>query len=366
MPDDISHSSGQNWTQQSHVSQHTSSHATPVSSGHTTGIPPASAPPASPVPTGEFPALPGPARMPKAPPLRVVVADDNPVVRAGLTVLLQGRDDLEVVAEAADGRQAYEAAVQLRPDVVLLDVRMPGVDGISALPHLVRLAPVLMMTYSRESEIVHEALRLGAGGYLVHGEFTADQLVTAVREIKLGRVHFTHSASSALLARVRDEGAGGGRGPALPDGLGTAFTGPCQRSASPEQPSASVYGADPHAAGDRSTSQSPAAFPADLVAQGFARMPSLSQADVAHSSRGRGVAAGLRGVITELSRREVEVMELIASGMTNQQIAASCFISQKTVKNHINRIFGKLNAGSRGEAIAIWHAVARGGSAAHG
>ncbi|MGI5402616.1 response regulator [Streptomyces sp. CA-135486] len=366
MPDDISYSSGQNWTQQSHVSQHTSSHATPLSSDHTTGIPLASVPPLSPVPTGEFPALPGPAPLPKAPSLRVVVADDNPVVRAGLTVLLQGRADLEVVAEAADGRQAYEAAVRHRPDVVLLDVRMPGVDGISALPHLVRLAPVLMMTYSRESEIVHEALRLGAGGYLVHGEFTADQLVTAVRDIKTGRAHFTHSASGALLARVRDDGTGGGCGPALPDGLGTAFTGSGRQSASPEQPSTVAYGVHAHAGSDRSTSQSPAAFDADLAAQGFARMPSLSQANVAHSSQGRGVAGGLRGVITELSRREVEVMELIASGMTNQQIAASCFISQKTVKNHINRIFAKLNAGSRGEAIAIWHAVARGGSAAHG
>lgn len=330
MPDDISHSSGQNWTQQSHVSQHTSSHATPLSSDHTTGVPLASAPP---VATGEFPALPGPAVMPAAPPLRVVVADDNPVVRAGLTVLLQGRDDLEVVAEAADGRQAYDATVQHRPDVVLLDVRMPGVDGISALPHLVRLAPVLMMTYSRESEIVHEALRLGAGGYLVHGEFTADQLVAAVRDIKMGRVHFTHSASSALLARVRGDGPGDGCGQPLPDGLGTAFNGPGHQHTSPEQ---------------------------------FAQASSLTQANVAHSSRSPDVVGGLRGVITELSQREVEVMELIASGMTNQQIAASCFISQKTVKNHINRIFAKLNAGSRGEAIAIWHGMARGGSAQHG
>ena len=97
-------------------------------------------------------------------PLRVVVADDNPVVRAGLTVLLDGRDDIHVVAEAADGREALQAAQQHRPDVVLLDVRMPGVDGISALPYLVNVAPVLMLTYSRENEIVHEALRLGAGG----------------------------------------------------------------------------------------------------------------------------------------------------------------------------------------------------------
>ncbi len=109
----------------------------------------------------------GPPALPSAPPeakLRVVVADDNPVVRAGLGVLLSGRADIQVVAEAADGREAYEKTLHHRPDVVLLDVRMPGVDGISALPHLVGIAPVLMLTYSRESEIVHEALRLGAGG----------------------------------------------------------------------------------------------------------------------------------------------------------------------------------------------------------
>ncbi|GFN06762.1 hypothetical protein Smic_53180 [Streptomyces microflavus] len=133
----------------------------------------------------------------------MVVADDNPVVRAGLGVLLSGRADIQVVAEAADGREAYEKTLHHRPDVVLLDVRMPGVDGISALPHLVGIAPVLMLTYSRESEIVHEALRLGAGGYLVHGEFTADQLVQAVRDTRNGRANFTATAADALLAHMR-------------------------------------------------------------------------------------------------------------------------------------------------------------------
>ncbi|MFI6104516.1 response regulator [Streptomyces sp. NPDC051310] len=309
MPDDISQSSGHPWTHQTQVSQHTSTAS------------------------GEFPSLPTP------PVLRVVVADDNPVVRAGLTVLLSGRDDIEVVAEAGDGREAYDAAVRLRPDVVLLDVRMPGVDGISALPHLVRLAPVLMMTYSRESAIVHEALRLGAGGYLVHGEFTADQLVAAVRDVRQGRPHFTPTAAGALLATVRDGTPPQGAGP-LPDGLGAAFT-------ASQQPSAPAHPAQNPAA------QEALASP-QLTAQRFAQKPSLSQADVAHSSP---------GVLTELSQREVEVMDLIASGLTNQQIAATCFISQKTVKNHINRIFAKLNATSRGEAIAIWHGVRRGGPA---
>ncbi|WP_330173863.1 response regulator transcription factor [Streptomyces sp. NBC_01498] len=368
MPDDVSRSSGQHWTQQSHVSQHSSSHATPLSSEQTAGIP-TSAPPTA---SGGFPALPGP--MPAAPALRVVVADDNPVVRAGLTVLLSGRDDIEVVGEAVDGRQAYEQTVQHRPDVVLLDVRMPGVDGISALPHLVRLAPVLMMTYSRESEIVHEALRLGAGGYLVHGEFTADQLVAAVRDIKQGRAHFTHSASSALLASVR---GGGGADPgagALPEGLGTAFTGAGYQPVQPGHSSANAHAAPGHPPYVSPTNRQVTPGDRELKPQQFAQRSSLSQADMAHSPQGQavpgmpgtaGATGSPEGLYSELSQREVEIMDLIASGMTNQQIAAACFISQKTVKNHINRIFAKLNAGSRGEAIAFWHG-ARGGAGGRG
>ena len=132
-----------------------------------------------------IPAFQPPAR------LRLLVADDNPVVRAGLTALLTDRADTTVVAQAADGREAYEAALRHHPDVILLDVRMPGVDGISALPHLARLAPVMMLTYSHEAETVREALRLGAGGYLVHGEFGTEQLVRAVRDVHEGRPHVT-------------------------------------------------------------------------------------------------------------------------------------------------------------------------------
>lgn len=184
------------------------------------------------------PFFPGPAA-PAAERLRVVVADDNPVVRAGLGVLLSGRADIQVVAEAADGREAYERTLEHRPDVVLLDVRMPGVDGISALPHLVGIAPVLMLTYSRESEIVHEALRLGAGGYLVHGEFTANQLVQAVRDTKDGRANFTVTAADALLAHMR-HGTPPQRGP-LPEGLGSALaTAPAPPPAHTAEPSESL------------------------------------------------------------------------------------------------------------------------------
>ncbi|MEV6617680.1 response regulator transcription factor [Streptomyces sp. NPDC051051] len=234
---------------------------------------------------------------PPSMPVRVVVADDNPVVRAGLTALLSGVEDITVVAEAADGRQAYEAALHHRPDLVLLDVRMPDVDGLSALPHLVRIAPVVMLTYSSESEVVQEALRRGAGGYLVHGEFTVTELLSAIRDIVAGRAHFTPTAATAVLAHLRSSDA-----TAHDDGSsGVSFPQTYRERLSHVQP---------------------------LVGQSVG----------AH----------------QLSAREVEIMDLIAAGLTNRQIAAACFISEKTVKNHINRIFAKLHSTSRSEAAAKW------------
>ncbi|MEV5430075.1 response regulator transcription factor [Streptomyces sp. NPDC052701] len=282
-------------------------------------------------------------------PLRVVVADDNPVVRAGLTALLSGREDISVVAEAADGRQACEATHRHRPDVVLLDVRMPGVDGISALPYLVRIAPVVMLTYSREQEIVQEALRRGANGYLVHGEFTADQLVAAVRDIRRGRPHLTPTAAGALLAQLRRSPAP--PGPPLPEGLGQENATAYDNSASlpshthPQQPSL--------------VGNLPSTFPSSghTSAENLSQLqPNVGQS----SSAVNGRPAAPDRSRYRLSTREAEIMDLIASGMNNQQIAAACFISEKTVKNHINRIFAKLHSTSRSEAAAKWLGTAPG------
>ena len=353
---------------QPHVSQHTSGHSVARSEHTPARVPAASDPKVS----DDFPDFPEPAT-PEA--LRVVVADDNPVVRAGLTALLSGRDDIQVVAEASDGRQAYEQAQRHRPDVILLDVRMPGVDGISALPHLVRIAPVLMMTYSREAEIVHESLRLGAGGYLVHGEFTADQLVAAVRDIQAGHAPLSHTASDALLAGMR-AGLGPGAPPSgtptpLPDGLGTAFSGPGYRPSAPGAAPVSTpqqTSAPAHTSSSQYRPSHPGIPGPGHVTGSQRKTPdsSLSQAGMAQSSVPAGAGRASRNVGAGLSQREVEVMDLIASGMTNQQIAATCFISEKTVKNHINRIFAKLHAGSRSEAIARWLGTAPESGAHHG
>ncbi|KDQ69216.1 response regulator transcription factor [Streptomyces sp. NTK 937] len=348
MPEDLSRTSGPDRAPHPHVSPHASPHSTPTGADHSSqGLPAAGrTAPASealpPFPSG--PALPPPGTV------RVVVADDNPVVRAGLGALLGGRADIEVVAEAADGREAYDAAVRHRPDVVLLDVRMPGVDGISALPHLVRVAHVMMLTYSRESDIVHEALRLGACGYLVHGEFTADQLVQAVRDTESGRAHFTATAADALRAHVRQDRDRTPRH--LPEGLGTApATG--TPNGEPGGPARSPGGAA-HAAPRPGRGGTPPTDPREVLSH---LQPTVAQSST-DGDRHRPPFPNRTQY--HLSSREAEVMELIASGMSNHQIAATCFISEKTVKNHINRIFTKLHSGSRSEAIARWLGTAPG------
>lgn len=206
--------------------------------------------------------------------MRVLVVDDNALIRLGLRAALEELDDVEEVAEAANGQQAVERVQVGDIDVVLLDVRMPVRDGMSALPDIVPHATVLMLTNTDDMEIVGRAMQAGASGYVIHGSLTPEGIGSAIR---------------ACLA-------------------GGTFTSGLQTWA----PAATVT--------------APRAVPRHDV----------------------------------LSAREGEIMEVVAQGLTNQQIARRLYLSEKTVKNHINRIFAKLQVTSRTQAVAVWLGTADG------
>lgn len=213
--------------------------------------------------------------------VRVMVVDDNPVVRSGLVALLETSDQIEVIAEAGDGRRAIELADVLHPDLVLLDIRMPLVDGVEAAGKLSQTTRVLMLTYTDDPDTIRSAIRNGAAGYLVHGAFTAEELEAAV--------------------------------------FGTV-TG----TANPLSPIA-----------------------VSAVLDGIKQAPETGSPGDEHGLELHRAALGL-------SAREAEVMDRMTAGLTNGEIAGELFLSEKTVKNHVNRIYGKLGVESRAAAIALW------------
>ncbi|MEV7276250.1 response regulator transcription factor [Streptomyces sp. NPDC093111] len=145
--------------------------------------------------------------------IRVLLVDDHQVVRRGLRTFLEVQDDIEVVGEAADGAEGVAAAEQLRPDVVLMDVKMPGTDGIEALRRLRELANparVLIVTSFTEQRTVVPALRAGASGY-VYKDIDPDALAGAIRSVHAGHVLLQAEVAGALLSQ-EDHGQGGGTG----------------------------------------------------------------------------------------------------------------------------------------------------------
>lgn len=221
----------------------------------------------------------------QASPVRVMIVDDNPVVRSGLVSLVEASGVGEVVAEAGDGKEAVVEAERTGPDLVLLDVRMPRVDGVEAAGLLSKSAQVVMLTYTDDPEVVRSSVRNGACGYLVHGSFSPEELGRAVREAMAGANPLSPSAATALFDAVRH---------------------------APEPAEAP----DPAPAG-----------------------PEAARAAL------------------DLSVREAEIIERMAEGKSNAEIAAALFLSEKTVKNHLNRIYTRLAADSRTAVIARWHAA---------
>lgn len=241
-------------------------------------------------------------------PLRILIADDNSVVRLGLEHIIRALDGFELVASATNGTEAIELARETAPDVCLLDVRMPGADGVTAARALSHSSTVVMLTHSDEPEVIRSALAAGAQGYVVYSELEVDALVHNLRSVVAGSLLVSKTAAGALL------------------------TGPPPESASDL--------ADP----PRAETLAPAA-------QGIE--PPVSQPSPTASRRVAERTAGGTAPFS-LSAREREIMDLIAEGLTNPVIASTLFLSEKTVKNHVNHIFAKLNVATRAEAVSIW------------
>jgi DNA-binding NarL/FixJ family response regulator len=213
-------------------------------------------------------------------PVRVFVVDDHTVVRHGLRAFLETVDDMEVVGEAADGKEALDGIAALAasgrpPDVVLMDLVMPGMDGVTATAAITRRHPemaVVAMTSFAQANLVHGALQAGAAGYLLK-DAEADEVAAAIRAARRGEVHLDPAVAKQLTR--------------------------------------------------------------SLVA-----------------SEPQGVNA--------LTYREREVLVLVAEGFSNQQIADSLVISERTARTHVSNILGKLGVASRTQAalLAIREGVA--------
>jgi DNA-binding NarL/FixJ family response regulator len=135
--------------------------------------------------------------------IRVLVVDDNPSVRATLRALLEADADVSVVGEAGDGLAGLSAARRLRPDVTILDQRMPVADGLSVVEDLQACTKVLVLTSSPDRELVAPMLRGGASGYLVYGDFHPDDLLRAVRVVAAGGSWLYPGAAAVALDEVR-------------------------------------------------------------------------------------------------------------------------------------------------------------------
>ncbi|MBO2453583.1 response regulator transcription factor [Actinomadura barringtoniae] len=253
--------------------------------------------------------------------IRVLLVDDQEMVRAALRVVIDRREDLCVVGEAGDGQAAIEAAANLRPDVVVMDVRMPGMTGVEATrrimaewPHPGSPPRVLVLTTFDLDEYVHSALRAGASGFMLKNSLP-DELANAIRVVAAGEAMLAPSVTHRLISAFA----------ALPKGLvGAPPATRANARAGADVDAKAKTGADANAGGD------------------------------AGGSAARE-ATGDSGPLDKLTERELHVLILVARGLSNAQIAEALDVTQANVKSRVNRILTRLGLENRVQAAILAH-----------
>ncbi len=236
--------------------------------------------------------------------IRVVLVDDHAVMRAGFRMILTSTDDIEVVGEASTGREAIAIAHELQPDVICMDVQMPGMDGLEATRQIVAdpavgAAIVVVTTFDRD-DYVFQALQAGASGFLLKNA-GPDELISAVRVAAAGDALLAPEVTKRVIERFSAELAGSS-GAAGAGASGAVRAGASGASSSPS-----------------------------------AASPGATTIDV------------------DLTDREREVLCLLARALSNSEIAAELFIGEATVKSHVSNLLAKLGARDRVGAVVYAH-----------
>jgi len=252
--------------------------------------------------------------------LRLLIVDDQPLIRRGLAMMLAAEDDIEVVGQAADGLEAIQQALAIQPDIVVMDLQMPRASGIVATREITAKLPatrvVVLTTYDHD-DLVFEAICAGAQAYLLKDASEADVLET-LRAVRRGESRLSPTIARKVMDQFR---AFAHRPP--PAGLDPASGATAEPKT--ETPVNLTLPSPPTAAAPKAAA-SPAAQPTE---------------------------------IDPLTDKEERILDLLAEGKSNKQIAAQIFLAEGTVKNYISRIMDKLHARSRIE-LAM-HATKRRG-----
>ena len=271
-----------------------------------------------------------------ATPVRVLLVDDEALMRSGLRLMIDGARGIEVIGEAADGRDALDQVGELAPDVVLMDIRMPRMNGLEALAALRgrgTAARVVMLTAFDTDEFLLEALRSGAEGFLLK-DSPPEEVVEAVLAAAAQRPRFSPEVLRRLVRLAADGGSVGVSGSS--EGRGASGSG---RAAGPHI--SGTANGDFHRTATNSL--------------GGAGVASTAGAGPSSPSAGSPSAEPFLSPAPEgITEREWDVARLVAQGLANPEIGASLFMSVATVKTHLGRLYQKLQVTNRVQlAIAV-------------